>query len=177
MVTSCKNASVSVIFFTLNIFCKSKLFLAPNECRARALNFEDGFESLELEAMDLEAEGFTNFDFWEPDAQLPSVVDSPANQPSSITNDTPVEHGDGPTAENLPIQDPTPPQLEPRSHMRGVSPAANPPISSFPSIGVLSCPSSPSPPPPVPFSLPFFPQPSLFRLDEESPWTWMNPLF
>ena len=118
--------------------------------------------------MDLEAEGFTNFDFWEPDAQLPSVVDSSANQPRSSTNSTPVEHGDGPTAENLPIQaqGPTPPQPEPRSHIRGVSPAASPPISSFPSTGVLSCPLSPSPPPSSSFPLPFFPQPSHFQLDD-----------
>jgi hypothetical protein len=145
---------------------KKCFYIAPDECRARALNFEDGFEPLELEAMDLEAEGFTNFDFWEPDAQLPSVVDSSANQPRSITNDIPVEHGDGPTAENLPIGGPTPTQPEPRSHIRGVSPAASPPISAFPSISVLSCPSSSSPPPPSPFPLPFFPQPSPFQLDE-----------
>ena len=161
MVTSCKNASVSVIFFTLNtLFLNKKLFLAPDECRARALNFEDGFES--LEAMDLEAEGVTNFDFWESGAQLPSVVDSSANQPRSITNDTPV---DGPTTENVPIQGPTFAQPEPRSHTCGVSPAASPPISASPSIGVSLRPSSPSPPlaSPSPFPLP---QPSPSRLDE-----------
>lgn len=118
--------------------------------------------------MDLEAEGVTKFDFWEPGAQLPSVAEASANQSRSITNDTLFEHSDGPTAENLLIQDPTPTQLESRSHVCGVSPAASPPISAFPSTGILSCPSSPSPspPPPSPFLLPLFPHLSPFRLDE-----------
>ena len=86
-------------FFTLGTFSCKKLFLAPDECCTRALNFEDGFESLEV--MDLETEDI-NFDFGQPGAQLGSIVDSSANEPRSITNDTPVAYADGPTVEKSP---------------------------------------------------------------------------
>ena len=55
--------------------------------------------------MDLETEGI-NFDIWEPGAKLGSVVDSSANQPRLITNNTPIAHGGGPTREKLPVQGP-----------------------------------------------------------------------
>ena len=124
--------------------------VAPDECRARALAPEEGFEG--LETIDFEADG-ANFDIY--DVSKTSTPAEPVTSFAGVPQRPDVEIN---LTDELPVSASRPSSLPPS---RPVSPPPSPPVSLPPSRPVSPPPSPPiSLPPSHPVSPPGSPLPS-----------------